>query len=477
MENKFVIGREREIKRLNECYESKESQLVLVYGRRRVGKTFLINQTFDGRFDFKLTGAYNQNTDFQLNTFNIELCRQTQKDIPLAKTWLKAFAQLREYLDSFTDDEKRVVFFDEMPWLDTPKSGFLAAFEWFWNDFGSSKNNLVFIICGSATSWITDKIEHNKGGLFNRQNCRIFLEPFTLHETEEFLESREIHWSRYQITECYMILGGIPYYLNLLSKSLSFNQNIDNLFFRKRAELWDEFDNLYRTLFSNSENHIKVIEALFEKKMGLSRKEIASATKIADNASLTAILTNLSDSGFIRPYPFYGNKKHGTFYQLSDYYTLFYYKYIKGNYGKDEHYWSNTQENPSRKSWAGLTFEQVCKDHLRQIKQKIGISSVLTEVSSWVSKADEVHDGAQIDLIIDRRDHVINLCEIKFSLGEYVIDKDYDKVLRTKLSTFANCTKTKKALQLTMISTYGIKNNMYSGIVSSQVMLDDLFVK
>ena len=274
-----------------------------------------------------------------------------------------------------------------------------------------------------------------------------------------------------------MILGGIPYYLNLLSKLLSFNQNIDNLFFRKRAELWDEFDNLYRTLFSNSENHIKVIEALFEKKMGLSRKEIASATKIADNAGLTAILTNLSDSGFIRPYPFYGNKKHGTFYQLSDYYTLFYYKYIKGNYGKDEHYWSNTQENPSRKSWAGLTFEQVCKDHLHQIKQKIGISNVLTEVSSWFSKADEVHDGAQIDLIIDRRDHVINLCEIKFSLGEYVIDKDYDKVLRTKLSTFANCTKTKKALQLTMISTYGIKNNMYSGIVSSQVMLDDLFAK
>jgi hypothetical protein len=273
-------------------------------------------------------------------------------------------------------------------------------------------------------------------------------------------------------------MGGIPYYLSLLDNMLSYSQNIDNLFFKNKSELWDEFDHLYSTLFSNSDNYIKVVQALSGKKGGLTRSEIAQNTKLPLNGALTKILNNLSDSGFVRQSLFFGKKKKETLYQLADYYTWFYFRFVKDNYGKDEHFWSNTLDNPARRAWAGLTFEQLCKDHVSQIKQKLGISGVLSEESIWFAQADEAlgNKGAQIDMIIDRRDRVINLCEMKFSIAEYVIDKTYDAVLRNKVEMFRRNTNTKKALQVTMVTTYGIKRNKYSSIAQSQVVLDDLFV-
>ena len=472
-----LIGREKEIQKLNECLLAKESQLVLVYGRRRVGKSFLINQFFDNRFDFKLVGDNSLSKSEQLFNFYDELRRQSKNKIEIPKNWREAFFLLRDYLDSFKGSQKHVVFFDEMPWLDNQKSGFLEAFEYFWNSFGASKNNLIFIVCGSATSWLVDNFDHNKGGLFNRQNCRIYLEPFTLYETEQFLlKKKNINWSRYDICECYMILGGIPYYLNLLSRNLSYSENIDNLFFKKRAELWDEFDHLYNTLFSNASNYIKVVEAVLSKRMGLTRKEIIEKTKLSDNSDISKILRNLVDSGFLRSYSFYGKKKQGTVYQGADYFTMFYYKFVREHYGHDEQFWTHSIESSSRKAWAGLSFEQVCKDHIRQIKNAIGIGAVASEDSEWFVQGNEVHDGAQIDMLIERRDRVINICEMKFCEQQFVIDKKYDMSLRNKIGTFRLVTGTKKALQLVMVTTYGVKQNMYSNLVQSQVLLDDLFL-
>ena len=476
MAKDLIIGRQKEIEQINECYESKESQLVILYGRIRVGKTFLINQIFDEQFAFKLVGDYNQNRKEQLYNFYEELKRKSKTEVSVPQSWREAFFQLRDYIDSLPRDKKQVVFFDEMPWLDNHKSGFLEAFEYFWNSYGASKNNLMLILCGSATSWLVEHIDHNKGGLFNRQNCRIYLEPFNLYETEQFLLSRNIHWSRYDICECYMILGGIPFYLNLLKGSIPYSANIDDLFFKKRAVLWDEFEHLYNTLFTNSEAYIKIVEILSEKRIGLSRKEMVEKSKLSDNSLLTKMIKNLVDSGFVREYPFYGNKKRQTKYQLSDFYTMFYFKFVKENAGKDEHFWSNTLDNQARKSWAGFTFEQLCKDHIRQIKQKIGISGVLANVSTWFVQGDEESEGAQIDMLIDRRDRVINICEMKFVNDEYVIDKDYDQDIRRKISKFQSTTGTKKAIQLTFVTTYGVKLNMYSQRISSQVLLDDLFV-
>lgn len=474
---KTVLGRQRECERLDKCMEAKTAQLVVVYGRRRVGKTYLINQYFKNSLKFKITGAYGQSKDIQLRNFSDELNRRSmvKRNIPI--DWIQAFSYLREYIEELPSNKKQVFFIDEMPWLDTHKSGFLSAFEYFWNDYGSSKDNLVFIICGSATSWMVDNIANNKGGLFNRQTSRLYLEPFTLAQTKEYLESQDIHWSLYDITELYMIMGGIPYYLSLLDSELSYVNNIDNLFFRKKAELWDEFEHLYRTLFFNSDKYIQLVEILSQKRSGLTRSEIAEKMKMTNNGNLSKMLDDLTNSGFVRASLFYGKKKKETLYQSCDYYTNFYLRFLKDNYGKDEHYWSKAIDVPSRRSWAGLTYEQVCKDHIYQIKKKLGVSGVLTEEYIWFSKGDEDLgvSGAQIDLLIERRDRVINVCEIKFSNNEFVIDKDYDLKLRNKLETFRNDSKTKYGLQLTMITTYGIKKNKYSGIVGSEVRIEDLF--
>lgn len=475
MKNK-IIGRHNECERLDDCMQDDTAQLIIVYGRRRVGKTFLINEYFDNKFDFKLTGAFGQNKKFQLRNFSDELYRQSGKKHSEPKDWIEAFNQLRDYLSSLSSDKKHVVFFDEMPWLDTKRSGFLPAFEWFWNDWGSAQDNLVFVVCGSATAWMVDNFADNKGGLFNRQTCRLFLQPFNLADTEAFLETRGIQWSRYEIIECYMIMGGIPYYLRLLSNRQSYSQNIDRLFFSRNGELRDEFSHLYRTLFTNSEKYISVVEALSSKRNGLTRSEIAEKTGIPATGSLSKILNNLISSGFVRISNFYHQKKKNALYQLSDYYTAFYFHFLHNKSGIDEHYWSNTTDNPARRAWAGLTFEQVCKDHIAQIKFKLGISGVLSEESIWYVQPDEDgNPGAQIDLIIDRRDMVINICEMKFSMNEFVIDKTYDISLRNKVDSFRRNTNTRKSLLLTMITTFGVRKNKYSSLIQSQVTLDDLF--
>lgn len=364
-----------------------------------------------------------------------------------------------------------------MPWLDTLKSGFLPAFEWFWNDWASTCRNLVFIVAGSSTSWMVDHLSNNKGGLFRRQTCRLYLEPFKLFEVEEYLKSKNIFWSRYDIAECYMIMGGIPYYLSQLRGSLSLAQNIDHMFFKKNGVLWDEFEQLYHTLFMKSESYIKVVEALSEKHIGLTRNELIEKLRSSTNGNLTLILKNLMLTGLVRASSFYGYKKKNTVYKLSDYYTSFYFRFIKDHYGQDDHYWTNSIDNTSRRAWTGYAFEQLCMDHIPQTKHKLGISGVLSEQFTWFTHSDDEMGikGAQIDLLIERRDRVINICEMKYSINDYVIDKDYDAVLRNKIDTFRRLTNCRESLQLTLVTTYGVKKNKYSNIAQSQVILDDLF--
>ena len=470
-----VIGREREIERLKDCMDKNQAQLVILYGRRRIGKTFLINEMFEGRFDFKITGINNEKKEIQLRNFAEELSLQQQHESPTPKDWTEAFHQLQRYLDSLPKDESHVIFFDEMPWLDTQKSGFLSSFEHFWNDFGCAMHRLICIVCGSASSWLVDNIANNRAGLFNRQTCSISLQPFTLKETEKYLISRGMEWSRYDIIQCYMVMGGIPYYLSLLESYKTPSENIDNLFFRKRSELWNEFSQLYKTLFNSSEKYISIVKALSKKRMGLSRSEIIKETKLPDNGALTKMLRNLELSDFIRINANFGKKKE-TYYQLRDYFTMFYFRFIENKNGRDEHFWVNSYGSPARNVWAGLTYEMVCLDHTSQIKKCLGISGVLTEESAWsYAGGTDGTKGAQIDLVIDRRDHIIDLCEVKYSENEYVIDKEYEMKLRDKREIFREQTKTNKTLQIILITTYGIKRNKYTTTISGQVVMDDLF--
>ena len=469
-----IVARTEEIRRLQDALQENKAQLIVLYGRRRVGKTWLITEYFDNQFDFKMTGSYKEKKDVQLQNFAEALCFQTNKAIEQPKNWTAAFWQLRRYLSDLPKEEKHVVFFDEMPWLDTPRSGFLSAFEHFWNDFGCTMHNLVFIVCGSATSWISKHIEKNRGGLFRRQTCSIYLKPFTLGETEEYLKSRGIQWSRYDIAECYMILGGIPFYLSLLNRNRSLTDNIDSLLFKKRAELWNEFHQLYHTLFTNSDQYIRIVEELSKKRVGLTRQELLQRLKIADNGKMTEMLKNLENSGFVRVETFFGKQKKGLHYQLCDYFTMFYFRFLNKP-GRDEHFWTHFYGSNEKRTWAGLTFEQVCKDHIPQIKWKMSIGGILSEEYTWETKGDEDTPGAQIDLLIDRKDHVINLCEIKYAEDQFTINKEYEASLRSKMEVFRNNTQTKKTIQIVMITTYGIKENKYSNMISNQILLDDLY--
>lgn len=473
MDKNLFVGREYEIRQLEKYRNSKESEFVIVYGRRRVGKTFLIKEFFDDTYDFHVTGLYKKPKKMQLRNFYLAL-QEYGANIKKAPTdWLEAFDELKKLLKCIKGNRKKIVFIDELPWLDTRQSEFLGAFEAFWNGWGAQQNDIMLIACGSATTWITNKILSDKGGLFNRAARRLYLMPFTLQETERYLVSRGINWSRYDIVECYMTMGGIPYYLKLLDNELSYLDNIDTVFFKRNGPLWDEFDHLYETLFGNSKAYLKIIEALSTKKSGLSRKEIIKETKLDDNGLLTEMLKNLSDSQFVRAYNTFGYNEKNIVYQLSDYFTLFYLRFMKGKQNPDEHFWTHFLDHPAKSSWAGQTFEQVCKDHINQVKKAIGISALLTDISSWQGASES--GKAQIDLVIDRRDRTTNICEIKFSMGEFVIDKEYEEKLRKKIQVFREATDSRKALQLVMITTFGVRQNAHSGIMQSQVRMDDLF--
>ena len=468
-----IIGRKTEIIRLTEYVNSGKAELVAVYGRRRVGKTFLIKRFFNEKFVFYLSGTENASKQQQLFNFTTALNKHSGKENPIVEDWQNAFVQLERYLLSIKSNGRKVIFIDELPWLDNAKSGFLPAFEYFWNTFASSQKDIFLVICGSATSWMMNSIIKNRGGLHNRVTRQMLLKPFTLNETEQFLKSKKIQLSRFQIAECYMILGGIPYYLEQLEKSLSLSQNIDNLFFKKNATLRDEYSKLYSSLFKSPGKYMQIIEVLAKKRKGLTRDEIVKFSAISNGGGLTTMLEELELCGFISINNNFSTKKNLQLYQLTDFYSLFYLHFEKGKRGTNSDYWSSLMGNSQHKAWAGYSFEILCQVHISQIKRALSIGGVLSYTSGWRSKGAE--NGAQIDFIIDRNDNIINLCEMKYSMNEFVITKTYDENLRNKRCVFIEETKTKKTVHITMISTYGIKHNEYWNNIQSEVVLDDLF--
>ena len=464
-----LIGREKEIGLLNKCLLSGKAELVLVYGRRRIGKTFLVRQFFQDKFAFSYTGGHGLSGKRQLESFALALQRYGKSPFSLTlNDWFDAFRQLQCLLEHLPSGERKVVFIDEMPWMAPPHSDFLKAFENFWNGWGSSQNDILFIACGSATSWMTEHILENQGGLHNRITRSIYLPPFSLHDVEEYLLSRNMDWDRYQIMQAYMILGGVPYYYSLLDSSQSLVQNVDALFFSRNGQMRNEYGELYSALFNKPESYVSIVEKLAAKPSGMSRQEIADSAGISGSA-LTKILGNLEKCDFITSISFFGNTSKKSLYRLCDFYSLFYLRFIAGNKSKDEAYWSHIINTPLLHSWQGCTFELLCIMHLNELKNALGISGILTEASIWYN------GNAQIDLLVKRADRMINVCEMKFSTGKYTITKDYEAKLRSKLEEFRTATKCKEGLLLTFVTTYGVNQGKNSSIVQAEVTLDKLF--
>ncbi len=374
-----------------------------------------------------------------------------------------------------TREEKKVIFIDEIPWLDTPRSGFLSALEYFWNSFASARKDVLLIICGSATSWIINKVLKNHGGLHNRVTYRIHLQPFTLYECEQYAKYLGMRASHYDLIEYYMILGGVAFYWSRLDKGLSVAQNIDNMIFSETGFLHNEFNELYDSLFNEPESYLKIIHALGTIRMGMTRDELVKEGGITSNGKLTRTLEDLSECGFIKRIPSYGGKAKDDLIQLVDNFTIFYYKYMKENLNNDEHFWSNSYNSTIRSAWTGLAFERVCFQHIPQIKQAMGIAGVATQCYSWKAKGDALSSGTQIDMVLDRRDNIINICEMKFSKGEYTITKDYAMALNNKVERFIESTKNKKTILLTMITTNGVVHNEYWNQIQCDITADELF--
>lgn len=479
MENNKLIGRKNEREQFDDIYATKKPALVAVYGRRRVGKTFLVRQHFNNNFDFSFTGNYQMSRQGQLSLFNQELRRFSGQDYPLVKDWFSAFEQLRQYLSSL-DNERLVLFFDELPWMETPKSNFIQAFSYFWNTWASTRQGLKLFVCGSSTTWMMEKLIGDKGGLYGRVTHTIYLAPFTLGEMEAYLHANGIRWNRYQMLETYMIMGGIPFYLEMLKPKLTFDQNIDNLFFAANAPLRMEYGFLFRSLFNDAQLYRQVVETIAKRSQGMTRQQIKEELRLGDGGVLTVVLENLVRCDFLRRYAAFGKSERNALYQLTDLFSLFHLRFVADNNGQDAQFWSNMRENPSRVAWRDYAFEQVCLHHIPQIKEAIGIKAVLSNVCSWscptfTDKDGNPWQGTQIDLLIDRRDQVINICEMKYANDVYIIDKDYEERLRRRLSTFQHLTRTRKALHLTFITTYGLSRNTHSGNVQTEVTMGDLF--
>jgi len=471
-----LVGRQAEIEAFAKYEKSGKPEFLAVYGRRRVGKTFLIKQYFGDSICFSASGSYGDDMEVQLEHFANELTLRTGKKTEPLKDWTEAFWQLEQYIRSMPKRKKRkVIFLDELPWFDTQKAGFIRALDYFWNHFLSERDDCMLVVCGSATSWMVNNLINDRGGLHNRITHEMHLSPFTLKEVELFLKEAGFKWPRIVVLQTYMILGGVPYYLDMLDKSETFQANIDRLMFAENAPLRTEFKRLYDSLFGRSAKYRDVISALSQSKQGLTRKEIAEKLDTSSGGKLSEILEDLVNCDFIRYYNVRNKTINTTsgIYQLTDFFTIFHFEFITMRTTQTD-YWTKMAKSQKISNWQGLAFERVCMAHIDQIKRALRIDAIYTEYFSWRSK--DAEQKAQIDMIIERADNMTNVCEMKYdSQKDYALTAREETKLRNRMAAYKEETGTRNGILLTLVTTFGLKQNVHSSIVDNVITLDQLF--
>lgn len=466
-----IIGREFELGLLSKYYDSERPEFIALYGRRRVGKTFIVRSFFKDKFDFFATGILEGTYEEELKSFNDSLKEYGHKG-PDSSNWMDAFSALAALMAKAKRKKRCVIFLDEISCFDTPNSGFTRALGHFWNKYASRQDNVFLLICGSATSWMTKNVLNNKGGLHNRRTHEIHLRPFNLAKTEQYFVSRKARWSRLSILQAYMVLGGVPYYLSLLDMDESLPENIDRLFFSEDAPMRNEYRRLYRSVFKSPERYMDIVKALSANKSGLTRKEISEAVHIDSGSGLSEMLDDLVACDFIRSYR-NGLKKNGEIYQLMDSYTLFYLQFCV-NPSTDRYFWKNTLNSPQQNTWYGLSYERVCMSHIQEILRALHLDTIHTEYYSFRSKNSS--QKVQIDLVIDRSDDVVDIVEIKYSRIRYEMTKEEREKIERRVSRFINETKTRKGVQTVLITTLGCEKNKNADVCQRFLVLDDLFI-
>jgi uncharacterized protein len=473
------VGRKKEQEVLQKALQSNEAEMVSVIGRRRIGKTFLIKTIYQEQIVFELTGVKDSPVEEQLGNFAYAL-KKASKNTLIVKPfsdWMEAFYVLTDYLEKLPQDRKYVVFFDEVPWFSQYKSDFIRGLSYFWNSWAVNQN-IVVVICGSSASWMIQKIVNDRGGLHNRITRRLFLKPFTLAETETYLKSRNINLNRYHIMQLFMAMGGIPHYLKEIDGGKSAAQNIDDICFTETGILRDEFSNLFTSLFDDSYNHIAVIRALAKTHQGIDRNTLIKTAKVSNGGTLTNVLEELNQSGFIDSYAPFGKKTKDRLYRLTDEYSLFYLQFIENQEFTESGTWLELSQTQEYKIWCGYAFENICLKHISQIKKALGIAGVYSTASSFLKKGTKTEKGTQIDLVLSRNDQIINLFEMKFYNQNFTVSKEYAQNLQSKKWIFEAETKTRKHLFLTLVTMFGITHNEHSlGLVDQVLTVDDLFLE
>lgn len=476
-----IIGRKKEIEELENLYRSDKAEFVAIYGRRRVGKTFLVKELFQYKMTFYHSGLspYDKERKItmrdQLEAFYGSLMRYGMEESTCPKSWMEAFRMLGNLLERLDNGSRQVVFIDELPWMDTPRSKFLMAFENFWNSWGAWHDKVMLIVCGSATSWMLDNLINSKGGLYDRLTWQMKLSPFTLGECKEFFESKDVRMSHYDLAECYMILGGIPYYLNYFQRGKSLAQNIDQLFFARNAKLEFEFQRLFGSLFVNPDDYMNIVRVLAKRQTGYTREELAESLGVASGGNFSKVLEVLVASDFIVRYQPFGSDQRTARYKLTDSFCQFYLRFIDGKDITDELFWLHNQNMPQLNAWRGLAFEQLCFAHASKIKKALGVEGVASRESSWIVRGEGEKAGAQTDMLIVRDDRVVNLCEMKFLSREFEPNKDDEQTLRMRVTMLQEHLSFKQTVHVTLVTTVGLKQNAHSGIVQYVVTIDSLF--
>ena len=476
----MIVGRKREMEELRNLYESNKAEFVAIYGRRRVGKTFLVKEMFQDKMTFYHSGLspFDKERKIsmrdQLEAFYASLQRYGMEESSCPKSWMEAFRLLGELLDQIDDGKRQLIFIDELPWMDTPRSKFLMAFEHFWNTWGAWHDRVMLIVCGSATSWMLDNLINSKGGLYDRLTWQIKLSPFTLGECKEFFNAKNIMLSTYDIVECYMILGGIPYYLNYLQRGKSIAQNIDLLFFDRNAKLASEFQRLFGSLFVNPDDYMKIVRLLAKRHTGYTRDEITSNLGMTSGGTFTRMLESLVASDFIVSYHPFGISQKEIRYKLCDSFCLFYLRFVDGHNRQDESFWLHHQNAPQLNAWRGLAFEQVCFAHVFKIKKALGVEGVASSESALIIRGDEEKRGAQIDMLIVRDDRVVNLCEMKFLSKAFEPKTEDEQTLRERIATVQELLSFKHTVHLTLVTTVGLKANVHNGVFQHIITIDQL---
>ena len=477
-----LIGRRKESEQLEKLYLGRKAEFVAVFGRRRVGKTFLVDEVLQGKITFRHAGlspvdevGQANNLPKQLQHFYQSLLLHGMRKSHCPKNWLEAFFMLEMFLQQQDNGKRQVVFLDELPWLDTPRSGFVTALESFWNTWACHRKNMMLVVCGSANSWMLDNLVNNHGGLYGRVTYEIKLNPFTLHESEQFYKSRGVRMSRYDMAQADMIFGGIPYYMNYLAREKSLAQNVDALFFANNAPLQNEFRRLFESVFAKPEEMMRIVRFLATRRSGFNREQIVKGTALTNNGDLSKLLNALVTSDFVDKYIPFGESLRNPHYKLIDPFCLFYLRFVEGERGVNPEFWMNNVLSPKVNAWRGYAFEDLCLRHIDRVKYALQIGGIISTQSAWSVAGDDDKEGAQMDLLIQRKDNVVNMCEMKFYSEDFTVSRDYHKKLVHRMNLLVERLPRKTAIQPVLLTTYGLTYNEYSSDFMHTVTLDDLF--